>query len=151
MGFLLIAGERVASRYKRAISSQWENNTKLGGLIIDKRKTNSLLSLDQILDLTDGEELLAGILLRDLEADVIKIEKPCDSLARSIGPFYRDDIDLEERLFWFAFNTSKRGITLNIETADRRKIFEKPVKGADCVIESFPPGYMDELGTNGYL
>jgi benzylsuccinate CoA-transferase BbsE subunit len=105
-----------------------------------------MLSPYRILDLTDREDLLAGKLLGDLGADVIKVEKPRGSLARSFGPFYHDEIDLEKSLFWFAFNTSKRGITLDIETADGRNIFEKLVKGADCVIESFPPGYMDGLG-----
>jgi len=49
-------------------------------------------------------------------------------------------------LFWWAFNTSKRGITLDIETADGQEVFKKLVKGADFVIESFSPGYMDKLG-----
>jgi crotonobetainyl-CoA:carnitine CoA-transferase CaiB-like acyl-CoA transferase len=45
---------------------------------------------------------------------------------------------------------NKRGITLNIETADGKDIFKRLVEGTDFVIESFPPGYMDKLGL-GYL
>ncbi|MBN1190446.1 MAG: CoA transferase [Dehalococcoidales bacterium] len=105
-----------------------------------------MLSPYRVLDLTDGEELLSAKLLGDLGADVIKIENPGGSAARRIGPFYHDEIDTEKSLFWFAFNTSKRGITLNLETADGREIFKTLVKTADCIIESFPPGYLDGLG-----
>ena len=105
-----------------------------------------MLSPYRVLDLTDGEELLAGKLLGDLGADVIQIESPGGNAARHIGPFYRGEVHPEKSLFWFAFNNSKRGITLNIKTADGRDIFKRLVKGADCVIESFPPGYMDGIG-----
>ena len=85
-------------------------------------------------------------MLGDLGADVIKIEKPGGDPARNIGPFYHGEADPEKSLFWFAYNTSKRGITLDIETADGQEIFKRLVGTADFVIESFPPGYMDKLG-----
>ncbi len=66
--------------------------------------------------------------------------------ARRIGPFYHDEPDTQKSLFWFAYNTSKRGITLNLEMADGREIFRKLVKTADFVIETFAPGYLDSLG-----
>jgi len=34
------------------------------------------------------------------------------------APFYHDEPDPEKSLLWWAFNTSKRGITLDIETAE---------------------------------
>jgi len=100
----------------------------------------------RILDLTDEQGLICGKLLGDLGADVIKIEKPGGDPTRNIGPFYHDLPDPEKSLYWFAFNTSKRGITLDSETSDGQEIFKKLVKGADCVIESFRPGYMDSIG-----
>ncbi len=111
-----------------------------------KEKTEGMLSPYRVLDLTDEKGLLCGKLLGDLGADVIKIERPGGDPARSIGPFYHDEPDPEKSLFWFAFNTSKRGITLDIETADGQEVFKRLVKGADFVIESFPLGYMDKLG-----
>lgn len=105
-----------------------------------------MLSPYRVLDLTDEKGLLCGKLLGDLGADVIKIETPGGDSARSIGPFYHDEPDPEKSLFWFAFNTSKRGITLDIGTPGGQKIFKRLVEGADFVIESFPPGYMDRLG-----
>jgi benzylsuccinate CoA-transferase BbsE subunit len=105
-----------------------------------------VLSCYRVLDLTNEKGFLCGKALGDLGADVIKIEKPGGDPSRNIGPFYHDIPDPEKSLYWFAFNASKRGITLNIETADGRKIFKELVKTADVVIESFAPGYMDKLG-----
>jgi len=85
-------------------------------------------------------------MLAELGVDVIKIEPPGGDPARNIAPFYKDIPDPEKSLFWFAFNTNKRSITLNIETADGKGIFKRLVKTADFVIESFAPGYMNSLG-----
>jgi len=109
-------------------------------------KAESMLSPYRVLDLTDEKGFICGKILGDLGADVIKIERPGGDPSRSIGPFYHDEADPEKSLFWFAFNTNKRGITLNIETADGQEIFKRLVKSADFVIESFPLGYMEKLG-----
>ncbi|MDP6126896.1 MAG: CoA transferase [Dehalococcoidales bacterium] len=109
-------------------------------------KTEGMLSPYRVLDLTDEKGLICGKILGDMGADVIKIEKPGGDATRNTGPFYHDDPDPEKSLFWFALNTSKRGITLNIETAEGQEIFKSLAKTADFVIESFPPGYLDKLG-----
>src|SRR4030067_796936 len=104
-----------------------------------------MLSPYRVLDLTDEKGLLCGKLLGDLGADVIKVERQGGDPARMIGPFYHDETDPEKSLFWWAFNTSKRGITLDIETASGRETFRRLVKSADFVIESFPPGDLDRV------
>jgi crotonobetainyl-CoA:carnitine CoA-transferase CaiB-like acyl-CoA transferase len=109
-------------------------------------KTEGMLSPYRVLDLTNERGFLCGKLLGDLGADVIKIEKPGGDPARSIGPFYHGIPDPEKSLYWWAFNVNKRGITLDIETADGREIFKKLVKKADFVLESFDPGYIDRIG-----
>lgn len=111
-----------------------------------RKNENGMFSPYRVLDLADDKGFLCGKILGDLGADVIKIEKPGGDSARSIGPFHHDELDPEKSLFWFAFNTSKRGITLDIEKIDGKEIFKKLVKSADFVIESFPLGYMDKLG-----
>ena len=103
----------------------------------------SLLEGIRVLDLTDEKGLLCGKVLGDFGADVIKIERPGGDPARNIGPFYRDIPDPEKSLFWFATNTSKRGITLNIETGDGQELLKRLAEKADIVVESFAPGYMD--------
>jgi len=107
---------------------------------------DTLLSCYRALDLTDEKGFLCGRILGDFGVDVVKIEPPGGDPSRNIGPFYHDIPDPEKSLYWFAYNANKRGITLNIETADGRDIFKRLVKTADFVIESFPPGYMDSIG-----
>jgi crotonobetainyl-CoA:carnitine CoA-transferase CaiB-like acyl-CoA transferase len=105
-----------------------------------------LLSGYRALDLTDEKGLLCGQILGGLGVDVIKVEKPGGDPARNIPPFYKDIPHPEKSLYWMYCNRNKRGITLDIETADGREIFKQLVKSADFVFESFDPGYMEELG-----
>lgn len=105
-----------------------------------------MLSHLRALDLTDDKGFLCGKILADLGVNVIKVEKPGGDPSRRIGGFWGDTPDPEKSLYWFAYNSNKKGITLDIETARGREIFKKLVKTADFVIESFPPGYLDKLG-----
>ena len=114
----------------------------------EKDVPGGMLSPYRVLDLTDEKGLHCGKILGDLGADVIKIERPGGDSARRLGPFYNDEADPEKSLFWFALNTSKRGVTLDIETSEGQKILKTLVESADFVIESFPPGYMERLGLN---
>lgn len=113
---------------------------------MNKEKEEGMLSPYRILDLTDEKGLMCGKVMGDLGADVIKIERPGGDFTRNIGPFYHDEPDPEKSLFWFSFNANKRGLTLDIETADGQDIFKKLVKSADIIVESFPPGHMDKIG-----
>jgi crotonobetainyl-CoA:carnitine CoA-transferase CaiB-like acyl-CoA transferase len=110
-----------------------------------KMTGEGMLSPYRVLDLTGEHGLLCGKILGDLGADVIKIEKPGGDETRFLGPFYHDEFELEKSLYWFAYNTNKRGITLNLESSDGREIFKKLVKTSDIVVESFSPGYMDKI------
>ena len=109
-------------------------------------ETQSLLEPYRVLDLTEGGCLIGGKILGDMGADVIMVEKPRGNPTRNIGPFYHDIPDLNKSLFWFAYSANKRGITLDIDTADGQDIFKRLVKTAHFVIESFPPGHMARLG-----
>ena len=109
-------------------------------------ETESLLEGCRVLDLTDEKGLFAGKILGDFGADVIKIEKPGGDAVRRFGPFYAGSEDPEKSLFWFATNTSKRGITLDIEKSEGQAIFRKLAETADVILESFKPGYLDGIG-----
>jgi len=111
-----------------------------------RQGTESVLNKYRALDLTDEKGFLCGKILGDLGVDVIKVERPGGDPGRNLGPFYHDESDPEKSLLWWAFNTSKRGITLDIEGIDGQETFKKLVRSADFVIESFPPGYMAKLG-----
>ena len=105
-----------------------------------------MLAPYRVLDLTDERGLLCGKILGDLGADVIQVEPPGGSTARTIGPFYKDQIHPEKSLYWWAYTAGKRSITLNLNTVDGRRILEEMVKNADFLIESYPPGYLDGIG-----
>jgi len=109
-----------------------------------------MLNHCRALDLTDDKGFLCGKILGDLGVDVIKIEPPGGDKSRQTGLFWHDIPDPNKNLYWFAYNSNKKGITLNIESAEGQEIFKKLVKSADFVIESYPPGYMTKLGL-GYV
>src|SRR5262245_26447462 len=100
----------------------------------------------RILELADEKGQFCGKLLGDLGADVIKIEPPGGEATRRVGPFL-DDIPHPERSlsFWY-YNTSKRGISLNLETADGGQLFRRLAATADVILETCPPGYLVGLG-----
>ena len=99
----------------------------------------------RVLELADEKGQFCGKLLGDLGADVVKIEPPGGEPNRHIGPFL-DDVPHPERSlsFWY-YNTSKRGITLNLEAADGRQLFLRLATTADVVLESYPPGFIASL------
>jgi len=100
----------------------------------------------RILELADETGQFCGKLLGDLGADVVKIEPPGGERNRHVGPFL-DDIPHPERSlsFWY-YNTSKRGITLSLETADGRGLFRRLAATSDVILETFRPGFLASLG-----
>jgi benzylsuccinate CoA-transferase BbsE subunit len=100
----------------------------------------------RILELADETGQFCGKLLGDLGADVVKIEPPGGERNRHLGPFL-DDIPNPERSlsFWY-YNTSKRGITLSLETADGRRLFRRLAATSDVILETFRPGFLASLG-----
>ena len=98
------------------------------------------------LDLTDERGFLCGKILAELGVDVIKIEQPGGDSSRKIGPFWHDQNDPEKSLYWFAYNSSKRGITLDLVKEEGKRIFRDLIKTADFVIESYDPGKLEKLG-----
>jgi crotonobetainyl-CoA:carnitine CoA-transferase CaiB-like acyl-CoA transferase len=99
----------------------------------------------RVLELADEKGQFCGKLLADLGADVVKIEPLGGEPCRRAGPFL-DDIPHPDRSlsFWY-YNTSKRGMTLNLETAGGRALFRRLAADADVVLETFPPGYLTGL------
>jgi len=100
----------------------------------------------RVLDLTGELGAYCTKLLADLGADVIKIEPPGGDPARATPPFYNDEAGPERSLYFLNLNTSKRGITLDLERPQTREVFKKLVATADIVVESFAPGHLERLG-----
>lgn len=100
----------------------------------------------RILDLTDLKGAMSAKLFGDMGADVIKVEPPEGDAARRIGPFL-DNKPHPERslLFWF-YNTSKRGITLDLNQPAGQELVKQLAAKADVLVESAAPGTLARLG-----
>jgi benzylsuccinate CoA-transferase BbsE subunit len=108
------------------------------------QKETSALPPIRVLDLTEGGCMLGGKMFAETGADVIKIEPPGGSPSR-IAPYYKNSNDPNQSLFWFAYNTNKKGITLNLKKPEGQEIFKKLASKADIILESYGIGYLDNL------
>ncbi len=100
----------------------------------------------RVLDLTDERGHLAGAMLRQLGAEVIAIEPPGGSSARTLGPFAGDVVDPERSLHHWAYNRGKKSVVLDLDTDEGRDALRALAAGADILIESAGPGVMDGRG-----
>src|SRR6476661_1783649 len=96
----------------------------------------------RVLDVT---QVMAGpfcaMLLADLGADVIKVEPPTgDSTRQMPGGSGGDSPSFN------AVNRGKRGIVINLKTAEGRAAFMRLAAASDIVIENYRPGVMTALG-----
>ena len=86
-------------------------------------------------------------LLADQGADTIKVEPPgWGDQSRHEPPFIGDVPHPDRSSTFLAFNTNKRGITLDVTQAEGRNLLRRLSRSADIIIESYPPGCMAELG-----
>jgi crotonobetainyl-CoA:carnitine CoA-transferase CaiB-like acyl-CoA transferase len=85
---------------------------------------------------------IAGMLLGDYGADVIKIEHPRrPDPARGHGPS-KDDVGL-----WFkTLGRNKRLVTLDLSQPDGRDLFLRLAERSDVVLENFRPGTLERWG-----
>ena len=84
-----------------------------------------------------------GLLLADLGAEVIKIEKIAggDDTRSWLPP----EINGESAAFMM-MNRNKKGIALNLKNKDGVEIFKTMLKNSDVVIENFRKGTLEKLG-----
>lgn len=104
----------------------------------------------RVLDLSTG---VAGPfcakLLGDFGAAVVKIEPPSGEPGRSLPPLIDGKLDANGEplsAFFLYLNANKRGVTLSLENDEGRALLRRLVTGADIVVESFAPGYLETLG-----
>lgn len=97
----------------------------------------------KVIDLT---RVLAGpfctMMLADLGAEIIKIEKPgTGDDSRAFGPHLNG-----ESAYFMSINRGKKSLTLDLKTDQGREVFLKLIKNADVLVENFKPGVMKKLG-----
>jgi formyl-CoA transferase len=88
---------------------------------------------------------MAGCLLADFGADVIKVEHPGGEVARRSPPMLpgtRPPVSFMQA----TLNRNKRSLTLDLHAARGREIFLELCGRADIVIENFRPGALDGWG-----
>ena len=94
----------------------------------------------------DCTQVMAGpfctMLLADMGADVIKVEKPGGDDSRRMGPPF---IHGESAAF-LGINRNKRSIVLDLRNELDRTVFRRIAAQADIVAENFRPGAMERLG-----
>jgi crotonobetainyl-CoA:carnitine CoA-transferase CaiB-like acyl-CoA transferase len=100
----------------------------------------------RVLDLTDERGELAGMVLGDLGADVIRVEPPGGSDARRRGPRLAGGPEPERSLQFLAYNRNKRSIVLDLGRTSDRDTFSALVERADFVLESAPPSLLAAHG-----
>jgi crotonobetainyl-CoA:carnitine CoA-transferase CaiB-like acyl-CoA transferase len=99
----------------------------------------------RVLDCSGEPGFLAGKILGDMGADVVKLEAPGGDEARR-GPYLGDIEDPERSLVWLSLNTSKRGITLDLDSERGGELFRRLVPRFDVVLETDLPGSFDRRG-----
>ena len=100
----------------------------------------------RVLDLADEKGALAGKLLAGLGADVVLVEPPGGSRLRSIPPFWQGTPDAERSVFFWFYAAGKRSVTLDVATPAGAARLRRLVARADVLIETEPPGRLDEVG-----
>jgi len=84
---------------------------------------------------------VAGLMLADMGADVIKVEKPTGDDTRASGPFIAG-----EAAAYMMMNRNKRGIVMDLKDEAQVARLREMLRTADVLIENFRPGVMERLG-----
>ncbi|MDA0351773.1 MAG: CoA transferase [Chloroflexi bacterium] len=100
----------------------------------------------RVIELANDRIAFAGKLLADMGADVILVEPPGGDATRGYEPFLDDEPGDERSLYFWHYNTSKRGITIDLETDAGRGALRRLVATADVFLESEDAGRLEALG-----
>ncbi len=84
----------------------------------------------------------ASMVLTDLGAEVIKVERPpFGDVARTTGPYIGDWSS-----YFFSINRGKKSMVIDLKKPEGRELFLRLIEKADVVMENYTPGTMDKLG-----
>ena len=81
---------------------------------------------------------VAGLILAELGADVIKIERP--------GSGDQARVSRGNQGYFLAFNACKRSLELDLKSTPGREAFLRLVATADVVVDNYGPGVLERLG-----
>lgn len=86
---------------------------------------------------------VCGLMLADMGADVVKVEKipGGDDSRRMVPPTIEG-----ESAAYMMMNRNKRGLALDLKTAEGKEVLRRLISNADVVIENYRRGTMEKLG-----
>ena len=88
----------------------------------------------RIVEIGEGMAVqVAGLMLGELGADVLKVERPGGDPARGTAPFAN-------------WNRGKRSLVLDIDTLEGRALLSERLAGADVLLHQFTPARAEALG-----
>ena len=87
---------------------------------------------------------ICGMILGDLGADVIKVERPgVGDETRGWGPPF----DAEgQSAYYLSINRNKKSLAADLSSAEDRALVLRLIAGADVVLDNFLPGSLDRFG-----
>ena len=116
-------------------------------MVNDTDQSRGPLASIRVLDLATERAELAGRLLSDLGAQVIKVEPPGGAAARFLPPFAAGaEHGTERSLYWAAVGLGKQSVVVDFATTAGQEEIRALASTADVLVESFDPGAMAGLG-----
>ena len=100
----------------------------------------------RVVDMSGWSGQYCGKQFADLGADVILVEPIGGSSVRRDGPFIDGKVSQEHSIPFAYYNAGKRGIALDLDSAEGQRIFKRLIRDADLLIESEKPGVMASRG-----
>ncbi|MGH2963278.1 MAG: CaiB/BaiF CoA transferase family protein [Solirubrobacterales bacterium] len=88
----------------------------------------------------------AAMMLGDLGARVIKVERPEGDDTRQWGPPFVGPEGRRESTYFLSVNRNKESIVLDLKDGADLALLERLVECADVVVENFRPGVLERLG-----
>src|SRR6478672_3812549 len=89
---------------------------------------------------------LCGMILGDLGADVIKVERPgTGDETRGWGPPFDDR---GESAYYLSVNRNKLSVALDLDSPEDIRILDGLIRHADVVLDNFRPGTLERRGVD---
>ena len=97
-----------------------------------------------VIDMTEGVAgPYAAMVLSDMGAEVIKVERPAGDWSRPADHF---TVDGEQNAQFIALNRNKRNIGLDVASRGGKRVLARMVARADVLLSNYRPGVMGRLG-----
>jgi crotonobetainyl-CoA:carnitine CoA-transferase CaiB-like acyl-CoA transferase len=104
----------------------------------------NILSDITVIDMTEGVAgPYAAMVLSDMGANVIKVERPAGDWSRPADHF---NVDGELNAQFISLNRNKRDIGLDVASEGGKRVLARMIGQADVLISNYRPGVMGKLG-----